>query len=280
MDIEISGLTTRLYTGGRKLDPAQPLVVMLHGAGHDHSVWNLQCRYLAHRGYSVVAPDLPGHGKSAGSALASIEALSAWVVGLLDALGADAATLVGHSMGSLIALQAAASAPLRVSALVLVGSVVPMPVAEPLLEAASSRRDKAHAMINQWSYTPRSQLGSSALPGLCLTVANLRLMERQAEGLLHTDLAACNNYTAGVEAASRVRCPTLLISAARDQMTPPRASQPLCDALSQVPGGVRRVILPDCGHAMMAEAPDGVSNAVYDFLLKQRSPQKEALRAG
>ena len=271
MDIGICGLTTRLYTGGREIDHDRPVIVLIHGAGHDHSVWNTQCRFLANRGYTVLAPDLPGHGRSAGKALPDIEALAAWAVGLLDALDLRTAALVGHSMGSLVALQAAADAPERVDALALVGSVIPMPVAEPLLDAAANRREKAHAMINQWSYTPRSALGRSAQPGTCLTVANLRLMERQAAGVLHTDLAACNRYTGGTEAASRVRCPTLVISAARDQMTPPRASAPLIEALTGVAGGVRRVILPDCGHAMMAEAPDGVSEALYRFLDELRA---------
>ena len=149
MDIPISGLATRVYTGGRSLDADLPAVVLIHGAGHDHSVWNMQCRYLAHHGYKVLAPDLPGHGRSAGQPLASIEALAAWVVALLDAAGLRTAALVGHSMGSLIALQAAAEAGERIRALALLGSVVPMPVAEPLLDAASSRRDKARAMINQ-----------------------------------------------------------------------------------------------------------------------------------
>ena len=271
MDIPISGLATRVYTGGRSLDADLPAVVLIHGAGHDHSVWNMQCRYLAHHGYKVLAPDLPGHGRSAGQPLASIEALAAWVVALLDAAGLRTAALVGHSMGSLIALQAAAEAGERIRALALLGSVVPMPVAEPLLDAASSRRDKAHAMINQWSYTPRSTLGSSAQPGTSLTIANLRLMERQAEGVLHTDLAACNGYLSGAAAASRVRCPTLLVSAARDQMTPPRASAPLLEALDKGPGGVRTIVVPECGHAMMAEAPDAISDALGRFLGEQET---------
>ena len=107
-------------------------------------------------------PDLPGHGRSAGQPLASIEALAAWVVALLDAAGLRTAALVGHSMASLIALQAAAEAGERIRALALLGSVVPMPVAEPLLDAASSRRDKAHAMINQWS--TRRAARSAAAP--------------------------------------------------------------------------------------------------------------------
>ena len=57
------------YTGGRPFDPAKPTVVFVHGAQHDHSVWILQSRYLAHHGYGVLALDLPGHMRSEGPPL-------------------------------------------------------------------------------------------------------------------------------------------------------------------------------------------------------------------
>jgi pimeloyl-ACP methyl ester carboxylesterase len=65
-----------VHTGGRSFNPALPTVVFIHGAEHDHSVWSLQSRYLAHHGYSVLAFDLPGHMRSAGPALASVEAMA------------------------------------------------------------------------------------------------------------------------------------------------------------------------------------------------------------
>ncbi|WP_163478991.1 alpha/beta fold hydrolase, partial [Klebsiella pneumoniae] len=64
----------------------------------------------AHHGYGVLAVDLPGHGRSAGLPLTRVEAIAAWLHRLLDVAGAQQATLVGHSMGSLIALEAAARA--------------------------------------------------------------------------------------------------------------------------------------------------------------------------
>ena len=62
-------------TGGRGLDRDAPLTVLIHGAGMDHSVWSLQTRYLAHHGRSVLAVDLPGHGRSGGEPLVTIEDL-------------------------------------------------------------------------------------------------------------------------------------------------------------------------------------------------------------
>lgn len=266
MELTVGDTLTRIYTGGRSFDRALPTAVLIHGAGHDHSVWNHQARHLAHHGFGVLAPDLPGHGASAGAALDSIEALADWIAALLDAAGVVRSALVGHSMGSLVALEAAARLQERVSALVLVGSVAPMPVAQPLLDAAAGARHKAHAMINQWSYTPAGHLGASASPGLWLPGANARLMERQAEGVLATDLAACNAYGGGMEAAAAVRCPVLMVCGERDQMTPPRAVKPLREALVNAAGGARMITIPAAGHAMMAEAPDATTDSIRGFL--------------
>lgn len=268
MELEIKGTPAYLYTGGRPFDRTQPVVVLIHGAGHDHSVWNYQARHLAHHGFSVLAPDLPGHGRSSGAALPTIEALADWIEDLLDAAAVTQAALAGHSMGSLVALQAAVQAPSCITKLLLLGSVAPMPVAAPLLDAAARERDAAHAMINQWSYTPASQLGASATPGVSLTGLNLRLMERQHEGILANDLAACNAYQGGLDAASRLRIPCAMLCGERDQMTPRRAVKPLHDALLKATGCASMIIIHGAGHAMLAEAPDAVSDAMRGFLTK------------
>ncbi|WP_153161003.1 alpha/beta fold hydrolase [Zoogloea sp. 1C4] len=272
MKLTLAGRDTYVYTGGRAFDAARPTIVFIHGAGHDHSVWTLQSRYFATHGWNPVVPDLPGHGQSAGPQLTSIEAIADWVLALLDGLGVATATLAGHSMGSLVALQAASRAPERVRSLVLVGSVAPMPVAPPLLDATLAARDKAHRMINQWSYAPGSQLGGSSIPGLNLTAINERLMQRAAPGVLHTDMSACNAYTGGFDAAARVTCPVLLLSAAQDRMTPPKAIAPLANAFTSA-RKVNKVVLSGAGHAMMAEAPGAVLDAIWQFADSNRSSE-------
>ncbi|MBL8442650.1 MAG: alpha/beta hydrolase [Zoogloeaceae bacterium] len=266
MQLTIANQPVFAYSGGRAFTTDAPVALLIHGAGHDHSVWNLLARRLAHHGFGVLAPDLPGHGRSGGAALASIEALAGWIGQFLEAAGAQRANLIGHSMGSLIALQFAAECPERVDKLVLIGSVAPMPVARPLLDAAQHDRDAAHAMINQWSYSPDAQLGRSASPGLHLPNLNLRLMERQAPGVLATDLGACNAYTEGLTAAARVAAATMLICGTRDQMTPPRAARPLHQALGNANGGARMITLEGAGHAIMAEAPEALARAIEAFL--------------
>ena len=98
------------YTGGKAFDPALPTVVFVHGALHDHSVWTLLARWFAHHGRSVLAVDLPGTC-GARARRSRVEDLADWLLALLAAAGVQRVALVGHSMGSLIALEAAARAP-------------------------------------------------------------------------------------------------------------------------------------------------------------------------
>src|SRR5450755_4937685 len=108
MQLSVNGFDTFDATGGREFDPALPAIVLLHGAGFDHTAWALHSRWFAHHGHGVLAPDLPGHGRSSGAPLTSIAEMADWTAALLDAAGAAKARLIGHSMGSLIALETAA----------------------------------------------------------------------------------------------------------------------------------------------------------------------------
>src|ERR1700720_523115 len=138
MQLSVNGIDIFVATGGREFDVPQPTIVLLHGAGFDHTTWALHSRWFAHHGYGVLAPDLPGHGRSSGAPLPTIADMADWTAALLDASGASKARLVGHSMGSLIALETAARHPARVSALGLIGTAATMSVGPELLKAAET----------------------------------------------------------------------------------------------------------------------------------------------
>jgi pimeloyl-ACP methyl ester carboxylesterase len=262
MRLRVEDRDAYVYTGGRALDASLPAALFVHGAAHDHTIFALQSRYFAHHGRAVLAVDLPGHGRSDGPALASIEAIAAWLSRLLDVTGVRRVALVGHSMGALAALELAGTADPRLARLALLGPAVPMAVSEALLDAAAHDEPVARALITGWSHSPAKQLGGNRQPGFWLSGQTCALLARAAPGVLHTDLVACQAYTGGLAAAARVRCPTLLVLGARDQMAPPRNARPLADALNEV----RTVTLPDTGHAMMIEQPDGVLDALRGFV--------------
>ena len=262
MRLTVDGHDVYAYTGSRPLEHAQPTVVFVHGAAHDHSVWALQSRYFAHHGCNVLALDLPAHGRSGGAPLASVDAIADWLPRVLDAAGAEQAALVGHSLGSLAALACAAGSPGRVTKLALVGPAVPMPVSDVLLAAAKADDHVAFELINGWSHSAGKQLGGNRVPGMWMTGAAMRLMERTRPGVLHVDLLACHAWAGGLAAAAAVQCPTLVILGARDLMAPVKSAQALLGALADK----RVVTLPNTGHAMMAEQPDAVLDALRAFL--------------
>jgi pimeloyl-ACP methyl ester carboxylesterase len=262
MNFTVAGRTVYAYSGSRPFDASKPTVVFVHGAANDHGVFALQSRYFAWHGMNSLAVDLPGHGRSEGEALASVEAIAGWLHDAIDALGVERASLVGHSMGSLAVLECAARHPGRVARIALLGASAPMPVSEDLLAAARRNDHVAYELINGWSFSPGGQIGGNTLPGVWMPGNAMRLMERTHDAVLATDLDACNRYAKGVAAASAVQCPTLVIVGARDIMAPPRHAQAITAALRDA----RVVSLPDTGHSLMAERPDAVLDALRDFL--------------
>ena len=261
MELLVSGNTAYAYTGGKPFDAALPCVVFIHGALHDHSVWTLLARWCAHHGHGVLAVDLPGHGRSAGAPLASVEASAEWVLALLDAAGVQRAALVGHSMGSLIALAAAAKAPTRVSRLVMVGTAYPMKVSEALLAMAREAPLTAIDRVNVLSHSTYAAKPSHPGPGSWLHGSNRALMRRVQAGqsalnLFHHDFSICDAYAGGLQAAAGVTCPTTFILGERDQMTQPRHSAELARLLAA------QVHMIGAGHALMTEAPDAVLAAL------------------
>jgi len=250
-----------VYTGARALAPSRASIVFVHGAANDHSVWSLQSRYFAHHGRNVLAVDLPGHGRSTGAPLESVEAIAQWLVRVLDAAGVEHASLVGHSLGSLAVLEAAARAPARVDRIALLGPAVPMAVSEALMDAARGDDHVAYELIVGWSHSAAGQLGGNPVPGMWMTGTALRLMERTRPGGLAVDLGACASYANGLDAARALRCPALVVTGSRDLMAPAKSAEALIGALNGP-----RVVTLACGHAMMAEQPDEVLDALRAFL--------------
>jgi pimeloyl-ACP methyl ester carboxylesterase len=261
MKLTVQGRQAYAYTGGRLFDPALPCVVFIHGALHDHSGWTLLARWCAHHGHGVLAINQPGHGRSAGPPLPSVQTLADWTLALLDAAGVEQATLVGHSMGSLIALETAARAPERITGLVLLGAAYPMKVSEALLSMAREAPHRAIDMVNALSISTPASKPSYPGPGMWVHGSNRALMRNTQDSqkelnLFEHDFRLCDAYAGGTTAMAKVTCPTTLIVGERDQMTPPKATKELATALKA------RVLHVPTGHHLMAEAPDAVLAAL------------------
>ena len=262
MNLEVDGRRVFAYTAAHELDAAKATVAFVHGAGLDHSWFGLQSRYFGYHGRNVLAVDLPGHGRSEGPALPSIEAMADWLSNLLKRSKLEKATIVGHSMGSLVAVEFAARHAAQCERIALIAVGYPMKVAEPFLEAARNNDYAAFDMHTIWGHAAQVALGSNPNPGMWMYGDTLARLERLAPGVLYNDLKACNDYVAGADSAARVKCPALFIVGRRDVMTPPRAIRTLQEKIS----GARTVEIGTSGHSLMAEAPDATLDALIDFI--------------
>ncbi len=259
MRIKVDAAAVFIGTGSGHPAADAPAVVFIHGAAHDHTIWVMPARYFARHGMRVLAPDLPGHGRTEGPALTSVEALADWIDRVLDAAGVENAAIVGHSMGGLIAMSLAIRHPSRVRSLALLGVSVPMPVTERLLTAAKNNETAATDMANGWSHSARGRLGGNPNPGFWILGGGERLIARSDPGVHHADLSACNAFQCD---PGLIASPTLVIAGDADQMTPIRSVRAVAAAIPNS----RIVTLAGCGHAMLFEQPNQVLDALIGIV--------------
>ena len=262
MQLQINGKTAFAYTAAHDVDAAKPSVVFVHGAGLDHSWWGLQSRYFGYHGCNVLAVDLPAHGRSEGPALAAVGEMADWVKKILDENRIKSAVVVGHSMGSLIALEFAARYPENAQRIALIGVAYPMKVSDAFLDAARRNDQSAYDMDTIWGHAAQVPFAGNPNPGMWMYGDTLARLGRLAPGVLHSDLAACNAYADGMEAAAKIKCPALFILGARDIMTPPRGAEDLINKIEKS----KSVRIATSGHSLMAEAPDATLDALIAFL--------------
>jgi pimeloyl-ACP methyl ester carboxylesterase len=259
MDLAVEGKKAFAYTAAHALDPGKPTLVFVHGAGLDHSTFGLQSRYFGYHGRNVLALDLPGHGRSEGPPLPSVAAMADWVFKVLESAGIGKCSVVGHSMGALIALECANRHPGRVERIALIGVAYPMKVSEAFLDAARRNDFSAYDMETIWGHAAQVPLSGNPNPGMWMYGDALARLRRLAPGVLYNDLKACHEY---VSDFANVKCPVLLVLGKRDVMTPPRSAQ----ALKEILKTSKTKIVELSGHSLMAEAPDATLDALIEFL--------------
>jgi pimeloyl-ACP methyl ester carboxylesterase len=262
MYFEINGKQEFATTGGKPFDNSKPTVVFLHGSGFDHTVWSLQSRFFAFRKYSVLALDLPGHTRSEGPPLESIEAMADWLRDVVEALDANKLSLVAHSQGCLVALEYASRYPDRLRSMSLVTSGLATPVNDFLLNAARDDPESAVAMMLSWGFGPAGHLHQGPIPGNSMVSAGRKIMRGNTPDALATDLNACNNYKNGVAAAEKVSCPTQVIVGGKDRMAPRKATDELIKHLSQP----EVALIPESGHIVPQEVPNKCRTLLRDFI--------------
>lgn len=258
MEITYRGEAVRVATGGRDHNSDLPGVVLIHGSGMDRTTWQMQTRWLAHHGYRVAAIDLPGHGLSGGGPLQTIPEMGDWLAGLVHELGLGPAHLVGFSLGTFIALEAASQDPTCAESLVLIGTAEAMPVHPELLTTSYDDIPKASRLMTSWGVGSRAQVGGHKNPGTWLVGACSALLDVSPENALGHDMVAANAYDGAIATASAVTAPVTFVLGTEDKMTPMKASGTLIDAVQN-----KTVITLDrTGHMMPIENPVAVRDAI------------------
>ena len=260
MEIQFRGEPVRIATGGKNHDNDLPGIVLIHGSGMDRTVWQLQSRWLAHHGYRVAAIDLPGHGLSGGEPLESIEEMGEWTAGVIHELGLAPAHIVGFSLGTYVAIEAAAQDPTCAESLVLIGTASSMPVHPELLTSSYDDIPRASRLMTSWGIGSRAHRGGHQSPGTWLVGASTALVDRSPENALGHDMAACNAYQGAVSSAAKIQAPVTFVLGAEDKMTPIKKSGDLLDAVEN-----KTVVRMDkIGHMMPIEDPIGARVAIAD----------------
>ena len=262
MELTVDGRKVYAATGGRDFDPSLPGVIFIHGSGMDHTVWQLQTRYFAWHGRAVLAVDMPGHGRSDGPALTSISDMADWTGAVIKSAGLKTAGVVGHSISTFVAIEAAARFPKQVSAIGLCATAAKMPVHPDLLGAAQKGDHIAMDVVTSWGFDRRAHLGGHKAPGYWMLGGGLRVLEQDTSAVLGVDLAASNDYQDALEVAANVKCPVLFVLGDRDRMTSVKAAGPLIAAVADA----QVEIIPECGHMMMVEMPDQTLDALRRVL--------------
>lgn len=258
MDMQVNGSAVYVATGGKAFDPNLPTVLFLHGSGGDHRTWALQTRWFAYHGYSVLAPDLPGHSLSGGDAFEKIEQSADWISELLDAAGVEAAHIVGHSQGFLSALDFTGKYPARALSLTAIGTAAAIPVNQALTDTAKASSDKAAHMMCNWGFGPQAHMGISSVPGMQPIGISRAIMSRNP---LAADLQACADYKAGPDIARAITIPAHCILATDDKMTPLKGGKVLAAHMK-----ADLTIIDGAGHMLPLEAPKRTLTALSQFI--------------
>lgn len=264
MKHELHGAQIHIATGGLDFNPDGRVLLFIHGSGQSHLTWVLQTRYFAHRGFSVLAPDMPGHGLSDGEPLTSITDMADWIDSLLDDLNVAEATLVGHSQGVLVALETARRHPQRVAALTLIAGAMAIPVNDALIEMSRSAPEEAFRMMTSWGHGPGAHKFDNTQPGHAFLGYGRRVMAQNGGAALHADLVACNRYDGGKDAAASVAQPSLCLLAGKDRMTPLKFGRKMAAEIS----GAQCQVFERAGHFLPAEFPLEVNDAMAAFLAR------------
>jgi pimeloyl-ACP methyl ester carboxylesterase len=241
----------------------QPLV-LIHGLGSSTRDWEPQVAEFS-KTFQVITFDLRGHGQSDKPAGPyAIAQFAADLAGLLTALGARAAHVVGISLGGTVAFQFALDHPAMTRTLTIVNSAPAMGGTRAQAEAEVNRRV---GIVQQMGMAAMGQaLSPNLFPGPEHAALRETFNARWAENDPQAYLAALRAMLDWDVSArlGEIACPVLVMASDQDY-TPLAAKEAYLPALPDA----RLVVIPDAHHAVPMERPEAFNRALASFLYEQ-----------
>ncbi len=246
---------------------AGPVVLFLHGIGGGHLAFAPQLETFAEAGHRAVAWDMPGYGHSDPIEPYTFKGLAEKCILLIEALTArhpQPVSLIGHSMGGMVAQEVVARRPDLVRQLVLCGTSASFGRADgewqrrfveqrmAPLQAGQSMAEVARQLVPQMA-GPRALPEGLRLAEHCMAGVSPGTYRRALEALVTFDRR---------QALPLISAPTLLIAGENDPNAPPEVMRKMGEPIL----GSRLSVMPGIGHLMNLEDPEGFDRLVLGFL--------------
>jgi pimeloyl-ACP methyl ester carboxylesterase len=252
---DIESVKIACWVNKNELDEQKQSLVFIHGSGGNHNIWSHQYGHL-HKNYNIVAVNLPGHGQSGGKGEKDVKIYGEWIRKLLNVLNLKKPILVGHSLGSAIALQFALDYPEKITGIVCMGGGMKMPVNSFFLDFLKTNPaqlpEDVTGMISKFSLAKENR--PKFFAPLQKSISESKV------DVLYGDLTACNDLDL-TQTADKIKVPALIICGAEDKMTPPDLSRALAAGISKS----KLEIIEGAGHMVMIEKPMEFNNSLDKF---------------
>ena len=243
---------------GETFNKEKHTIILLHGSGQSHVVWSLTTQFLSDQNNNVFALDLPGHGNSEGESLKSIEEMANWLNKVIEKLGVDELSLVGHSQGCLVALEYASKYTKKIKNIIFVAGSYEIPVNKNLIDLALAGDMETLNLMMKWGYGSSKQfIGGNPLQKILNS-------SREVRDVLAVDLIACNNYKNGMTAVSKIKIPTFFIFGEFDKMIKIEKGKKFANLILNS----KMHVIKNCGHMIILEKAFEMREKILEFLKK------------